>query len=135
MNDHAVLADHPEALNALLLANVLNDFFCDVTLVQQHRVAGAGNYDISNLRDMARHHGLQVLLPVLEKKQRRQNGRHRKSDEQIGTDFKPEIIFDHLSDRRSIRIPKIVWHTSEIRPFISAAPSGFQFLFYYGGSG
>src|SRR3989339_1593619 len=36
MDDRTVLADHPEPLDALLLANVLNDLFGDITFVQKH---------------------------------------------------------------------------------------------------
>ncbi len=75
VDDGAVLADDADALNALLLANVLNDLLNDVALVDQHRVTRAGHHHFRNLGNMPGHHALQVILAVLEYQQRKRQHR------------------------------------------------------------
>src|ERR1035437_5334972 len=136
MNNRSVLADHPQALDALLLANVLNDIAGDVALVQQHRVARTGNHDVGNLRDVTRHHTLQVFLPLFEKKHGNKNARHGKRDKQIDTDSKLELILKHLPDRKSSRIhKKLLTQTGSLirnRPSIAPYPSSPIPVAYHG---
>jgi hypothetical protein len=96
MNDRAVGTYHSDPFNALLFANVLNDLFSNITLIHKHCVAGTRDNHVGNLRNMPGSKIFQILLPVFEDKQSKQNHRRAKGDEQVQADFDPEVYRAHL---------------------------------------
>jgi hypothetical protein len=103
VRDDAVLAQHPHPLDALLLADVLDDLVDDLGLVQKHRGTCAAGDDLRQLRHVG-DEGPELFLALLLNQQRDEEQHDRdQHDAQIEADFELEASSEHGA--ASERIP------------------------------
>jgi len=83
MRDHAALAQHPHPLDALLLADVLDDLVDDLGLVEQHGIAGAAGDHLRQLCHLG-HQRVQLVAAGLLRDQEHEQHHHGHQDRAEG---------------------------------------------------